>query len=101
MLESVFFLNVEVFGVNDCLSERFASFLSEMWSLFLRIGSHLACYGHRVYRFTREGWKGRMWLVATHYFESEVTSLLRTSKYILLASLLKAIKSKSSGEKSS
>ena len=33
-------------------SERgFASFLSEMWSLFLRIGSGLAFDGHRVYRF--------------------------------------------------
>ena len=62
----------------------FASFLSEMWSLFLRIGSDLACDGHRVYRSTREVWKARVWLAATHYFESEITSWLRTSKYIVL-----------------
>ena len=59
----------------------FASFLSEMWSLFLRIGS---CDGHRVYRFTREVWKARVGLASTHYFESEITSWLRTSKYIAL-----------------
>ena len=52
MLEIVFFLNVEVFGVHDPSAKGFASFLSEMWSLFLRIGSGLACDGHRVNRFT-------------------------------------------------
>ena len=52
MLESVFFLNVEVFGVNDPSAKGFVFFLSEMWSLFLRIDSGLACDGHRVYRFT-------------------------------------------------
>ena len=52
MLKSVFFLNVEVFGVHDPSAKGFASFLSEMWSLFLRIGSGLACDSHRVYRFT-------------------------------------------------
>ena len=62
----------------------FASFLSEMWSLFLRIGLGLACDGHRVYRFTREVWKARVWLASTHYIESEITSWLRISKYIVL-----------------
>ena len=47
----------------------FASFLSEMWSLFLRTGSGLTRYGHRVYRFTREVWKERVWLASTHYIE--------------------------------
>ena len=84
MLESVFFLNVEVFGVNDSVGEGFACFLSEMWSLFLGIGSGLACDGHRVYRFTREVWKARVWLASTHYIESEITSWLRSSKYIVL-----------------
>ena len=51
----------------------FASFLSEMWSLFLRIGSGLACDGHRVYRFTREVWKARVWVASTHYIESEIS----------------------------
>ena len=57
MLGGVFFLNVEVFGVSDSLGKRihiFTSFLSEMWSLFLRTGSRLACHGHQVYRSTRE-----------------------------------------------
>ena len=62
----------------------FASFLSEMWSLFLRISSGLACDGHRVYRFTREVWKARVWLASTHYIESEITSWLLTSKYIVV-----------------
>ena len=61
-----------------------ASFLSEIWSLFLRTSSDLPCYGHRVYRFTSEVWKARVWLAATHYIESEITRLLRTSKYIVL-----------------
>ena len=52
----------------------FASFLSEMCSLFLRIGSGLAYDGHQVYRFTREVWKARVWLASTHYIESEMTT---------------------------
>ena len=66
MLESVFFLNVEVFGVTDSVGERIRVFSVEMWSLFLRIGSGLACDGHQVYRFTREVWKARVWLASTH-----------------------------------
>ena len=54
--------------------KEFTSFLSEMCSLFLRTGSRLACYGHRGYRSTREVWKARVWLAATHYFESEITT---------------------------
>ena len=34
----------------------FTSFLSGMWSLFLRTDSYLACCGHRVYRSTHFGW---------------------------------------------
>ena len=56
----------------------FSSFLSEMWSLFLRTGSGLARHGHRGYRSAREVWKARVWLAATHYFESEITCWLRT-----------------------
>ena len=86
MLESVFFLNVEVFNLVLTVPsvKEFASFLSEMWSLFLRTGSGLICYGDRVYRFTRGVWKARVWLALTHYFEFEITSWLRTSKYIVL-----------------
>ena len=86
MLESVFFLNVEAFGVSDSFGERIHIFLLEMWSLFLRTGSRLACYDHRVYRSTREVWKVRVWLASIHYIESEITSWLRTSKYIILTS---------------
>ena len=57
MLESVFVLNV-VLTIPSV--KGFASFLSEMWSLFLRTGSGLTCYGHRVYRFTRKVWKARV-----------------------------------------
>ena len=71
----------------------FASFLSEMWSLFFRSNSRSASQVHRVHRSTREVWKARVWLVATHYIVSEITSWLRTSKYIVVTSLLKAIKS--------
>ena len=60
----------------------FASFVSEMWILFFRIGSCSACYVYRVNRCTCECI--RVWLAATHYFESEITSWLCTSKYILL-----------------
>ena len=44
----------------------------------------LSCDGHRVYQFTRAVWKARVWLASTHYIESEITSWLRTSKYIVL-----------------
>ena len=84
MLKNVFFSNVEVFGVSDSLGERIHIFSSGMWSLFLRTGSRLACQGHRVYRSTREVWKARVWLAATHYFESEITSWLRTSTYVVI-----------------
>ena len=74
MLESVFFVNVEVFGVRDSLWGKGSHlFLLEMWSLFLRIGSGLACYGHRVYQSMREVWKARVWLAVTHHIESEIT----------------------------
>ena len=83
MLESVFFLNVEVFGVNDCLGERIRVFsVGNVELIFKNLG--LACDGHRVYRFTREVWKARVWLASTHYIESEITSWLRISKYIAL-----------------
>ena len=49
-------------------------FLSEMGSLFLRIGSRLACHGHRVHRSTREFGKQECGSL-----ESEITSWLRTS----------------------
>ena len=83
MLESVFFLNVEVFGVNDSVGERISVFSVGNVGLFLRIDSGLAGDGHQVYRFTSEVWKARVWLASTHYFESEITSWLRTSKYIV------------------
>ena len=62
----------------------FASFLSEMWGLFFRTGSRLACHVHRVHWPTRNVWKVRVWFAVTHYFESEITSSLRISKYIVL-----------------
>ena len=85
MLESVFFFKTLRSLVLTIPSVKgFASFLSEMWSLFVRTGSGLTRYGHRVYRFTREVWKERVWLASTHYIEFEITSWLRTSKYIVL-----------------
>ena len=63
-----FFFNFKPFGVSDSLGERIPAFLSEMWSLFFRINLRLACNVHRVHRSTREVWKARMWLAATHYF---------------------------------
>ena len=74
MLESVFFLNVEIFGGNDSLGERIRIFSCGNVELIFRTGSHLVFYGHRVYRFTREVWKARVWLAATNYNESEITS---------------------------
>ena len=42
------------------------------------MNSRLACHVHRVHRSTHEVWKGRMWLAATHYFESEIINKLVT-----------------------
>ena len=85
MLESVFFFSSSSPLMLAMHSVKgFASCVSEMWRLFLRINSRSACHVHRVHRSTREVWKARMWPVATHYFESEITSWLRTSKYIVL-----------------
>ena len=83
MLESVFFLNVEVFGVNDSVGERIRVFsvgnvelIFKNWFTFsMRRPSSL---------FTRAVWKARVWLASTHYIESEITSWLHTSKYIVL-----------------
>ena len=61
----------------------YASFLSEISSLFLGIGSRLTYHIHRVHRYTCEAWNAIVWLAATHYFESEITSWLRSSKYKL------------------
>ena len=66
MLEIVFFKTSSplVFPIRSV--KGFPSFLSEML-----INSRLACHVHRVHRSTHEVWKARMWLAATHYFESE------------------------------
>ena len=42
------------------------------------MNSRLACHVHRVHRSTHEVWKARMWLAATHYFESEIINKLIT-----------------------
>ena len=78
-----FFQNFKTFGVSDSLGERIRVFSVGNLELFFRINSRLASYIHRVHRSTREVWKARLWHVATHYFESEITSWLRTSKYIV------------------
>ena len=74
MLEIVFFKTSSPLVLAIRSVKGFPSFLSEMWSLFFRIKSRLACHVHRVHRSTREVWKARMWLAATHYFEFEITS---------------------------
>ena len=73
MLET-FFFNLKPLVLAIRSVKGFPSFLSEMWSLFFRMNSRLACHVHRVHRSTREVWKARMWFAATHYFESEITS---------------------------
>ena len=74
MLESVFFFKTSSPLVLAIRSVKgFPSFLLEMWCLFFRINSRLACHVHRVHRSTREVWKARTWLAATHYFESDIT----------------------------
>ena len=60
----------------------FVSFLSEMWSLFLRIGSGLGGDGHRVYQFTREVWKARVWLASTHFILNIGFEILRVTDYL-------------------
>ena len=62
--------------------KEFTSFLSEMRSLFLRIGSRLPCHGHRLYRSTRDVWKARVWLAATHYIEIHRLNLTSNSELI-------------------
>ena len=42
------------------------------------MNSRLACHVHRVHRSTHEVWKARIWLAATHYFESEIINKLIT-----------------------
>ena len=64
-----FFQNLKPFGVSDLLDERIPVFL---------INSRLACHVHRVHRSTHEVWKARIWLAATHYFESEIINKLIT-----------------------
>ena len=85
MLESVFLYNFKPFGVSDSLGASIGvlSVGNVKLILILRAGSGLTCYDHRVYRFTREVWKARVWLAASHYIESEIKSWLRTSKYIV------------------
>ena len=60
MLDSVFFLNAEVFGVSDSLGEKIS--VGNVELIFLRTGLRLAYHGHRVHRSTREVWKARVWL---------------------------------------
>ena len=60
MLDSVFVLNAEVFGVSDSLGEKISVVSVEL--IFLRTGPRLAYHGHRVHRSTREVWKARVWL---------------------------------------
>ena len=69
MLEIVFFQNFKPFGVSDLLGERIPVFL---------INSRFACHVHRVHRSTHEVLKARIWLAATHYFESEIINKLIT-----------------------
>ena len=42
------------------------------------MNSRLACHVHRVHRSMHEVWKARMWLAATHNFESEIINKLIT-----------------------
>ena len=60
MLDSVFFLNAEVFGVSDSLGEKIS--VGNVELILLRTGPRLAYHGHRVHRSTREVWKARVWL---------------------------------------
>ena len=71
-----FFQNFKPFGVSDLLGERIPVFSV-----------------HRVHRSTHEVWKARMWLAATHYFESEIINKLITHIKIRR----EAIKSKTLG----
>ena len=76
MLESFSFFNVEVFGVNDSVGERVRVFSVGNVELIFKNWFRLSV--------RRPKKKARVWLAATHYFESEITSWLRTSKYIVL-----------------
>ena len=59
--------------VSDSLGERIPVF-----SVGNVNYSRLACHVHRVHRSTHEVWKARTWLVAKHYFESEIINKLIT-----------------------
>ena len=56
------------------LGERIHIFSVGNVELIFKNWFTLSMDGHRVYRSTREVWKERVWLAATHlYFESEIT----------------------------
>ena len=59
MLDSVFFVNAEVFGVSDSLGEKIS--VGNVELIFLRTGQRLACHGHRVHQSTREVFVARVW----------------------------------------
>ena len=58
MLESVFLLNAEVFGVSDSLGEKIS--VGNVELILLRTGPRLAYDGHRVHRSMLEVWKARL-----------------------------------------
>ena len=60
MLNSVFFLNAEVFGVSDSLGEKIS--VGNVELILLRTGPRLAYHGHQVHPSTLEVWKARVWL---------------------------------------
>ena len=81
-----FLLNFKPFSVNDSLGERICVFsvgnvklIFQNWfTLSMPRPSSSLIHARRLKS------KLRVWFAATHYFESEITSLLPISKYIVL-----------------